>query len=124
LSDRDGDGAVARRGWYREWRIWIWSWTIDWSNDYWLVETVRHRFLGEEIVHRYSWLLWQLMVWAAAILTVIMVVSYAILASAVSGTPDIDSPLALLGFIVALMVISLFVVLYFTFVPPKEYRTL
>lgn len=120
----DGNVVHPARRWSREWVFLIWTWTIDWSRDYWLVTTVQHRFLGEETVHRYSRLYWQIGIWGVAVSSVLMLVSYGYLVSVAYADTEVDySFLAFIGLVVLLMVVLSFTVVYFTYVPPKEYRS-
>lgn len=114
----------ARRDWSREWRFLIWSWSIDWNDDYWLVETVRHRFLGEEEIHHYSRFLWQMGAIASGICAVIAAILYALFVYWFHDDPDLDgSMMVLLGLVLLSTIAAAIGVIYFTYIPPKEYRS-
>jgi hypothetical protein len=107
----------SERNWTREWRVFIWSWAIDWSDDEWLVETIQHRFLGEEQIHHYSSLIWQIGVVACAASAVILSVFYAWV---VAFWSDADpSIVGLLSLLVLPLVAFACVIVYFTYIPPK-----
>lgn len=124
LDDPPRRSIGACRGWTREWSFFIWTWTIESDSDDWLVETTQRRFLGEEVVHRYSRTLWLLMAWGCVVFLALMMVVYGVLAYVALRDTGADlSIVALFGLAILPTIVIAVTVAYFTFVPPKEYRS-
>ena len=119
----DGDAheaAICQEGWVREWSFFIWTWTITSGRDHWLVETVQHSFLGQEVVRRYSRAHWMLSVWAVVIAAVLISVAYGALVYMTYMDPGVDfSGVALMGLLLLPVVIASAAIAYFTFVPQR-----
>jgi fatty acid desaturase len=114
------EAIVSDQGWVRQWRILIWSWTLYSEGDYCFVEIARHRFLGYDEVRRYSRTLWMVMVavmFIAVVAGAISVVALVLMMDA-GGEASLLLALTFLP-----LVLGSAVVVYFTFVPPKEYRS-
>ena len=124
LDDAPRRSIRTGGGWTRAWSFLIWTWTIDSGSGDWLVEMVQRRFLGEEVVHRYSRTVWLLMAWGCVAFVAIMLAVYGVLAYLALTGPEVERLLAAeLGLAVLPAVVIAATIAYFTFVPPKEYRS-
>jgi len=112
-------------GWSREWRFFIWTWTINTWDDHSFVEVTQRRFLGQEATHTYGKPLWTLMAAAVMFMGVAGAISVCVLMALIlrhSSDPDVLF-LAVMGLVCLMLTLASAAVAYFTFVPPREFRS-
>lgn len=124
LDDPPRRSSGTWGGWTREWNFLIWTWTLNSDSEDCFVETVQHRFLGEEEIHRYSRWLWKLGAFGCLVIVPVVLSFYGVMIYMAVSDPDVyGKSVAVLGLVLLPAVAAAAAIVYFTFVPPKEYRS-